>query len=105
MINLLPEPKKLEEKGGMSNHFTRIFLNDDEKKKNLEELLDLMQLRIWNYPEIGITAGKGSDGYVVTICPSLEGITADKPDLLKEQGYDLEIGESEAVLRLSLIHI
>ena len=99
MINLLPEPKKLEEKGGMSNHFTRIFLNDEEKKKNLEELLDLMQLRFWNYPEIGITAGKGSDGYVVTICPSLEGITADKPDLLKEQGYDLEIGESEAVLR------
>lgn len=99
MINLLPEPKKLEEKGGMSNHFTRIFLNDEEKEKNLEELLDLMQLRFWNYPEIGITAGKGSDGYVVTICPSLEGITADKPDLLKEQGYDLEIGESEAVLR------
>lgn len=99
MINLLPEPKKLEEKGGMSNHFTRIFLNDEEKEKNLEELLDLMQLRFWNYPEIGITAGKGSDGYVVTICPSLEGITADKPDLLKEQGYNLEIGESEAVLR------
>ena len=48
MINLLPEPKKLEEKGGMSNHFTRIFLNDEEKEKNLEELLDLMQLRFWN---------------------------------------------------------
>ena len=53
MINLLPEPKKLEEKGGMSNHFTRIFLNDEEKEKNLEELLDLMQLRFWNYGRKG----------------------------------------------------
>ena len=99
MINILPEPKKIEEKGGMSNRFTGIFINGDQYEENLNELLELTKLRFWNYPEIEITSGKREEEYALTLVPSLTGIASEKPDLLKEQGYDLDVGKTGAVLK------
>ena len=81
MINILPEPKKIEEKGGMSNRFTGIFINGDQYEENLNELLELTKLRFWNYPEIEITSGKREEEYALTLVPSLKGIASERQGL------------------------
>lgn len=96
MINLLPEPKLLEEKGGLTPIFDRIFLDCGKE----EELLELMRLRLWNYPELAVDAEGGKEGaFRLRVRRSLEGIETEKPELFREQGYDLEIGGTDAVLR------
>lgn len=99
MINLLPEPKKLEESGGFTVAFHQIFLTMENE--NCTEYQELIQLRLWNYPEISVTTtSEGSKKELhLKAVPSLEGIHAEKPELFKEQGYVLEIQEKEAVLK------
>lgn len=96
MINLLPEPKRLVEKGGFTGVFREIFL---EFEKGEEELLELARLRFWNYPELALIQEEKEQAFLLCARRSLEGIETEKPKLFREQGYDLEINETEAVLR------
>ena len=96
MINLLPEPKRLVEKGGFTGVFREIFL---EFEKGEEELLELARLRFWNYPELALIQEEKEEAFRLCARRSLEGIETEKPKLFREQGYDLEINETEAVLR------
>ncbi len=95
MINLLPEPKRLMEKGGFTAAFKQIFLDCEGE----EELLELARLRFWNCPGLTVAAREGEEAFRLCVRRSLEGIEVEKPELFREQGYDLEIGEREAVLR------
>lgn len=101
MINLLPEPKQIIEIGGFTKLFDRLSLGQSDNSQNQQELLELMRLRFWNYAELPIMQGKdgSGEGFTVKLLSSLEGIAADKPELFREQGYDLEIKEEEALLR------
>ncbi|WP_343248447.1 glycoside hydrolase family 20 zincin-like fold domain-containing protein [Diplocloster hominis] len=101
MINLLPEPKRLLEKQGSTKPFTKICLNSEEKNLDLNELLEITELRLWNYKEIKTAVGEGSgDGEMpVHIVLSLDGLETEQPELFAAQGYDLDIGEEEIVLR------
>ena len=101
MINLLPEPKRLLEKQGSTKPFTKICLNSEEKNLDLNELLEITELRLWNYKEIKTAVGEGGgDGEMpVHIELSLDGLDAEQPELFAAQGYDLDIGEEEIVLR------
>lgn len=101
MINLLPEPKQIIEIGGFTKLFDRLSLGQSDNSQNQQELLELMRLRFWNYAELPIMQGKdgSGEGFTVKLLSSLEGIAADKLELFREQGYDLEIKEEEALLR------
>lgn len=101
MINLLPEPKHLIEKQGSTRPFYKICLNSEEKNLNLNELLEITELRLWNYKEIKTAVGEGSDDgeMPVHIILSLNGLNAEQPELFKEQGYDLDIREEEIILK------
>lgn len=98
MIQILPEPKRVVENGGFTKEFKAIFLSGADDGKT-EELLELMQLRFWNYPELPIATEKCEAAIEVQAVASLEGIESEKPDLFREQGYDLEISQNKAVLR------
>lgn len=98
MIQILPEPKRVVENGGFTKEFKAIFLSGADGGKT-EELLELMQLRFWNYPELPIATEKCEAAIEVQAVASLEGIESEKPDLFREQGYDLEISQNKAVLR------
>lgn len=101
MINLLPEPKHLIEKQGSTRPFYKICLNSEEKNLDLNELLEITELRLWNYKEIKTAVGEGSDDgeMPVHIILSLNGLNAEQPELFKEQGYDLDIREEEIILK------
>lgn len=97
MINLLPEPKRLTETGGMTKHFRNIRL-----KQSLEDdFEEILKLRLWNYPDIGIVFGENveENEILLDVRHSLEGIETEKPDLFRAQGYDIEIKEQEIILR------
>ena len=85
MINLLPEPKRLVEKGGFTGVFREIFL---EFEKGEEELLELAHLRFWNYPELALIQEEKEQAFLLCARRSLEGIETEKPKLFREQGYD-----------------
>ena len=101
MIKLLPEPKHLIEKQGSTRPFYKICLNSEEKNLDLNELLEITELRLWNYKEIKTAVGEGSDDgeMPVHIILSLNGLNAEQPELFKEQGYDLDIREEEIILK------
>lgn len=94
MINLLPEPKTLTEKGG----FTKAFININFESLD-KELIEIAKLRFWNYKEIGICESGGNDAIALRINPTLEGIKAENENLFKSQGYCLEIDENIITLK------
>lgn len=89
MINLLPEPKTLTEKGG----FTKAFININFESLD-KELIEIAKLRFWNYKEIGICESGGNDAIALRINPTLEGIKAENENLFKSQGYCLDIDKN-----------
>ena len=95
MIRILPEPKRVIEYEGFTQAFQGICLDGGD------ELRELLQLRVWNYPEISIKKKEEADASCLTVhaVKSLEGIESEKPELLKEQGYDLEVGENGVTLK------
>lgn len=95
MIRILPEPKRVIEYEGFTQAFQGICLDGGD------ELRELLQLRFWNYPEISIKKKEEADASCLTVhtVKSLEGIESEKPELLKEQGYDLEVGENGMTLK------
>lgn len=99
MINLLPEPKQICEIGGFTGTFRKLKLSCTETRS--QELLELMKMRFWNYPELSMESGpcEGEDELRILALETLEGTETEKPELFREQGYVLEIGETEVIIR------
>ena len=99
MINLLPEPKRLEEAGGKTKVFTG-FCVEAPKGADRAQLLELAALRFWNRKDICFEKEADSDtALVLKLEASLEGIRTEKPELFREQGYDLTIEDTAVTLR------
>lgn len=100
MVNLLPEPKYLTETGGYSNCFAQIGMQIIGEQGDLDDLLELVKIRLWNYKEIGIYTKEGiREKEILLIAKkTLEGIEVEEKDLFLSQGYDLRISENEIVL-------
>ena len=100
MINLLPEPKLLQEKEGSTKIFNSFCLCTPEGA-DPEELRELAALRFWNRKDISFAVGRDEEEKALKLKlePSLEGIDTPKPDLFKEQGYDLTIEPDCITLR------
>lgn len=101
MINLLPEPKHLMEAKGFTKNFQRICLHTEESLKTLSVYVELAELRFWNYKDISICAGEGTNDKDINIriTQSLEGVEASDRELLNAQGYDLKISENEVEIK------
>lgn len=100
MINLLPEPKQLLEKGGNTAAITALRLVPAEGGLNRETLLELAKLRFWNYPEIDLSFD--NDGMPLRLIQNLDGYQVeDHADLFQAQGYVLRITEQEIVLQFA----
>lgn len=99
MINLLPEPKQLRDDNGFTVTFQRITLIVEPGFLNQETVLELANLRFWNYPDLHLSLEEG--GYPLRLLQSLDGMEVDKQDLFMSQGYALELREHEALLRFA----
>lgn len=99
MIQLLPEPKCVKEKQGTTKKFTGICFHWEENEKTASELLELAGLRFWDYKEITLDTVSSEENIDVYFITSLEGITAENEELLKEQGYDLDIEPKKVVVK------
>ena len=89
MINVLPEPKFLQDLGGFTAPITCFQIADDE-------IRELFALRFWNHKEYAFAADAG---FPVTVTASLDGVEADRRDLLLEQGYALDVAADGVTLR------
>lgn len=102
MIRLLPEPKCVEELHGNTMRFTKIGVHTNEEEKQ-KEIINMAKARFWNYREIGFCGEQDNkDGLTLTVISSLQGIEIEdreKKSLFLEQGYDIEIAETEVKLR------
>ena len=100
MINLLPEPKLLHDDHAISLSFRKINFLFSSDIANPEDLLEIVQMRFWNYPDIKINAGnyEGEDCISIEFINNLKGIQTDNDELFKSQGYRLTIKENSAKL-------
>lgn len=97
MIQLLPEPKRVEEYGRSTEKFRSIWFYEEEE--SFENLLELARERFWNYKEININEGNEAEAFRISLIASLEEIQTENETLFKEQGYDLKIEENKAEIR------
>lgn len=100
MINLLPEPKRLWDLGGMTQPFNKIcFAVEGGADGAL--LIELASLRFWNRKDIELCRCSEAleNSILLRIVPSLGGITTDHPELFISQGYHLNISPTEITLR------
>lgn len=94
MINLLPEPKRLQEGGGRTPLFSGLRLTGADA-----EQLELARLRFWNNPGLEITDTAGEGLLPLGIKRGL-----DEQDFLAEplfpaQGYQLTVSSDGALLK------
>lgn len=94
MINILPQPKKLVELGGSTSAVScfRIVSAEDAA-----EIKELCKLRFWNKPGICFCSECGD--VTIEFIKDLSGVKSDKPELLKEQGYCLDVTEAGVKIR------
>lgn len=100
MINLLPEPKQLRDRGGLTQPFNKIRFTA-EGGADAASLVELAKLRFWNFKEIDFCrcCDACEDSILLRVVPSLGGITADLQELFLSQGYHLNIAPTEITLR------
>jgi hypothetical protein len=101
MINLLPEPKKIRDDDAITNPFKKINLKVLNAEINTDDLLELAQLRFWNYKDIPfITENKiNGDGITLLVQDSLDGIEIENESLFRSQGYHVTIKPNEIMLK------
>ncbi len=99
MINLLPEPKYIEDWDGFTDLFRSICLQAENTNIDLSELMELTKLRFWNYKDICFHTQDQADGIKIRISNSLDGVNAENVELLIAQGYDISISENEVLLK------
>lgn len=105
MINLLPEPKIIYDENEFSKAFDKISLLTALDKINIDEYLEIVKLRFWNYPNIKLSIGdtKKEATLKLTIISNLDGVKVNDEDkeLFDSQGYYLQIKNNEIVLRFN----
>ena len=90
MINILPQPKHVQELGGTTGVIRSFRVSDPE-------ILDLCRLRFWNCPDVRFVT-EGGD-IAIKFIKDLSGVESDKPKLLAEQGYALEVSSDIVTIR------
>lgn len=91
MINLLPEPKKIEDRNCFSVPFSNLRIDSYNSG-----LLETAVKRFWNYK--GIFDETNNKTVTIKLVNSLEGIETSNKELFLSQGYSLEIDKENIIL-------
>jgi hypothetical protein len=96
MYALLPEPKEYHKGGGRTKEFNRIGIEVNHPALSIEETLELLEMKLWNYPEIGVCTSTPDEGGCLSLVlkKGLDGIECESQDLFFKQGYVLDIKET-----------
>ena len=93
MYAMLPEAKEYKKGSGKTKEFNRIGIEVKNAGLNLEEMTELLHMKLWNYPEIGVcTSTQDEDGCLsLALKKGLDGFECENKELLLKQGYILDI--------------
>ena len=105
MYSLLPEAKELQRGSGQTKTFNRIGIEVKNAALSLEDTLELLHMKFWNYPEIGINPStQDEDGCLnLVINKDLNGADGENQELFLKQGYILDIKENGAEIKFDQI--
>ncbi|CAB1060857.1 hypothetical protein D1BOALGB6SA_5624 [Olavius sp. associated proteobacterium Delta 1] len=100
MFAMLPEAKEYQKGSGKTKAFNRIGIEIKNAALNLEEIIELLEMKLWNYPEIGVcTSQKDEDGCLILVLKKgLGGFECENKDLFLKQGYILDVKENSTEL-------
>ena len=97
MVRLFPEPKNYIEKEGFTSEFKSLNFKFSETAGGFtgEELKELLEYRLYDKQDIRLVS---CEGYELQAIPTLEGVESAKPEMLKSQGYRLEIAKDKTTI-------
>ena len=93
---MLPEPKEYRKRIGKTKAFNRIGVEVKDTTLSLEEVTELVHMKLWNYPEIKVCPSpKDEDGCLILgLKKGLDGLECENKKLFLRQGYILDIKEN-----------
>lgn len=96
MYSMLPEAKEYKKGSGKTKAFNRIGIEAKNAVLSLEEMIELLDMKLWNYPEIGVcTSTQDEEGcLILALKKGLDGFECENKELFFKQGYILDIKEN-----------
>ncbi len=90
---MLPEAKEYTKGKGKTDKFNYIKLEAETSILSLNELRELLEMKLWNYPEIKIVASDFCRDYslILKLKVGLEAFNSENKALFIKQGYFLEV--------------
>ena len=96
MYAMLPEAKEYKKESGKTKEFNRIGVEVKNADLSLEEMIELLEMKLWNYPEIDVcTLTQDEDRCLILVLKKgLDRFECENKALFLKQGYILDIKES-----------
>ncbi len=96
MYAMLPEAKEYKKGSGKTKEFKRIVIEVKNTVLSLEEMTELLHMKLWNYPEIGVgTSTQDENGCLILVLKKgLDWFECENKGLFLKQGYILDIKEN-----------
>ena len=96
MYAMLPEAKEYKKGSVKTKAFNHIGIEMKNAALSSEEMIKLLDMKLWNYPEIGLgISTEDEDGCLkLVIKKGLEGVECENKELFLKQGYILDIKEN-----------
>jgi hypothetical protein len=83
MYAMLPEAKEYNEGSGKTKEFNRIGIDVKNAALSLDEMIELLEMKLWNYPEIGVCSStQDVDGCLILVLKKgLDGFECENKEL------------------------
>ncbi len=96
MFAMLPEAKEYQKRSGKTKAFNRLGVELKDAALSLEEVTELLHMKLWNYPEIGICSSpQDEDGCLILVLKKgLDRFECENKELFLKHGYILDIKEN-----------
>ena len=83
MSAMLPEAKEYKRGSGKTKEFNRIGIEVKNAASSSEEMIELLDMKLWNYPEIGVcTSTQDEEGCLILVLKKgLDGFECENKEL------------------------
>ena len=90
---MLPEAKEYRKGSGKTGQFNCIKLEPEPSGLSSDEIQELLEMKLWNYPEITIVESgqNNQDCLILKLKVGLDAFDSENRDLFSKQGYFLEV--------------
>jgi len=90
---MLPEAKEYWRGSGKTGQFNFIKLEPELSGMSSDEIKELLEMKLWNYPEISIVESgqNNQDCLRLKLKVGLDAFDSENRDLFSKQGYFLEV--------------